>query len=357
MKRKTVAWMMTAAMLSACLAGCGGESSTSSSSMGEVETASSSGNETASSAGSESSSSSGDSDVVIGATLLTLQDAFYITQKQALEEAAAEHGVEVVIMDAESDVTNQANQVQDMIAMGVDAMIIAPVEPTAAIDMIDECNGAGIPVICNSTDIDAEVAVKVLRDDAALGLECGEKTAEWINENLDGKAKIAMLNCRLYSNTVAWEDGFRQKIEELCPEAEFVAEIEATSRETGMSAMEDVLQSNPDVNVVWGVNEGVGLGALAAIEGQGRDDVHAVFMCGGDQEAFDRLEAKDELLIGFEEIYPYEDGKVSFDAAMKVINGEEVEERIDTIGVWWDEDNYEDNIATYPAYPEGVSVG
>lgn len=235
-------------------------------------------------------------------------------------------------------------------------MILVPVEPTAAIDLVNACNEAGIPVICNSSDIDADVAVKVLRDDKALGLDCGENTANWINENLDGKAKIALLNCELFSNTIAWQEGFEEKIAEMCPESEIVAKVEATSREAGMSAMEDILQANPDVNVVWGVNEGAGLGALAAIEGAGREDIYATVMCGGDQEAFDRLAAGGQQVIGFEQIYPYEDGKVSFDAAMKIINGEEVEEKIDTIGAWWNVDNYETNVATYPAYPEGVSV-
>jgi ABC-type sugar transport system substrate-binding protein len=219
--------------------------------------------------------------------------------------------------------------------------------------MVKACNDAGIPVICNSSDINANVVSKVLRDDLDLGRTSGENAAMWINANLNGKAKIAMLNFRSFSNTVAWEDGFKEKIQQISPGSEFIATIEATSREAGLIAMEDILQAHPEVNFVWAVNDPAGLGAIQAIEAANRKNVFVTFMCGGDNEAFERLTkgTNASRLVGILQIYPYEDGRISARVAVDAANKRPVDKLVNTKGVWWDERNVRKNLAAYPKYP------
>ncbi len=286
-----------------------------------------------------------------GALYLSLEHPFYIMNKTGMEETAKKLGVEMIILDSQSDVAKQANQIDDLIAQKVDAIIISPVEPKAAIDMVKKCNDAGIPVIDQASKIDANVATTVLRDDEKMGLLAGEGSANWINENLNGKGKIAVFNWPTFSNTKAWEDGFLAKIKELSPQSEIISTIPGTSKEEGLNGMEDVLQSHPEVNFIFGINDPIALGAIQAIDASGRKDIFASFICGGDEEAFKRLQmgTKEGKIVGIVQLYPYEDGQLCVQAAYDAVMGKQLPPIIYSGGGWWTPENVEYNLKYYPA--------
>src|SRR3546814_10234211 len=65
---------------------------------------------------------------VIGVSMLSLQSEFIVKVKDAMEGAAGEQGVRLIVNDAHRAAVHQVQQVESFIAQGVDAIILNPCE-------------------------------------------------------------------------------------------------------------------------------------------------------------------------------------------------------------------------------------
>jgi ribose transport system substrate-binding protein len=61
------------------------------------------------------------------------------------------------------------------------------------------------------------------------------------------------------------------------------------SQEGGLTAMEDLLTAHPDINVVYGENDSMVLGAHIAIKAAGRDDILILAAADGQKEAYELI--------------------------------------------------------------------
>ena len=88
--------------------------------------------------------------------------------------------------------------------------------------------------------------------------------ADWINENLDGKADVCIIGYSLMEVLVERADAIEAAIKKECPDAEIVAEFDAIDSSTGMSSTESMLAAHPNVNVICSISDGPGVGAYEA---------------------------------------------------------------------------------------------
>ena len=89
-----------------------------------------------------------DGKLKVGVSLSTLNNPFFVSIREGVEEAAKDKDVETVITDAQNDSSTQNNQVEDLITQKVDLIIINPVDSTAISSSVKKANEANIPVIC-----------------------------------------------------------------------------------------------------------------------------------------------------------------------------------------------------------------
>ena len=82
----------------------------------------------------------------IGYSAMSLKNPFFGIISDSLKKAGAAHGFEVTTTDADSDVKKQANQIEDFISQGVDAIVLNPTDRLAIGPAIKKANEAGIPV-------------------------------------------------------------------------------------------------------------------------------------------------------------------------------------------------------------------
>jgi len=267
--------------------------------------------------------------IVIGASLLTMQDDFYITLNQGLLAAAAEtegYSIKVLSRNADFKLSKQIADIEDFVQQGINLLIVSPVSPTATGPTIDEVSRLGIPVV--TVDIRSEkgdVKTHVMSDDVEAGKIC----ARFIAEQLNGEGEIAIITHPTMTSGINRVKGFREVMQDY-PKIKILAELNAESRrEKSMALMEDVLMSHPEVDYVLGINDVMTLGAMASIEGADKiGNVKAVMICGGQQEAFDRFKANDPCLKGAALIYPYKIGKKAIEASIDILNGKEVPKEI-----------------------------
>lgn len=248
------------------------------------------------------------------------QHPFFIAMEQGARDAADEAGVNLTTTSADFKAETQVNNIENELQTGIDALLVNPIDSEALAPTVQQALDQDVPVF--AVDIDV-VGAEVTSFISSNNEEIGRTAARTIAEALDGKGKIAILGWPTITSTRDRQTGFEEEIKSF-PDIEVVATSGAgAERATSMDAAENILQSNPDLDAVFGVNEAAALGTLSAAEGQGRSDVLIV----GVDATPDLLEAiKDGTQVKYAIAQdPYMMGKRAVELAVKVCNGEEVE--------------------------------
>jgi len=205
----------------------------------------------------------------IGVTLLTVQHAFYQDLRAGLQSEAEKYGYELLITTGEFDANRQANQIDEFIVQRVDAVVVCPCDSKSVGASIVAANEARLPVF--TADIANRSPLgKVVAHIASDNTEGGRQAARLLAAALEQRGKLAILSHPTVASVTDRVDGFKQQLEQY-PQMHIVAELSAEGkRDKAVRVMEDLLQSHPDLNGVFGINDDSALGALAAIEAAGR---------------------------------------------------------------------------------------
>lgn len=263
-------------------------------------------------------------ELTVGFSQATQQSPFYVELGEGVRGAAEDAGATLEYVDANGDVTKQNNDVEDLITRGVDVLLINPVDPQGVAPSIASAEAAGIPVV--TVDRSAEGAVAhVGRDNVAMGELVGEAVRDTLGE---AGGKIIEIQGDA-GGTVAMDrsEGFHRALEgsesiEIVegPYAEYV-------RSNAVTAMQDLLQANSDVQVVYAHNDDMALGALQVLTESGRDDV-LVAGVDGLMEAVEAIADGDQY-VATSLNDPLSLGSVAAETALAAAAGDEVEAEID----------------------------
>ncbi|MDP2779724.1 substrate-binding domain-containing protein [Devosia sp.] len=217
----------------------------------------------------------------IGFSQVTLQSPFYVQLKDGAEAAAKAGGDTLIFLDANGDVSKQNNDIQDLITQGVNAIIINPVNPDAVVPSLEEATAAGIPVITVDRSVNGGgVVAHIGRDNKAMGMAVGEAVKAFLaKEGIEGAKIIEIQGDAGGAVMMDRRDGFHAALEGSGhnlvegPYAEYI-------RANAVTAMQDLLQANSDVKVVYAHNDDMALGALQVLQENGRDDVYVAGVDG-----------------------------------------------------------------------------
>ncbi len=118
---------------------------------------------------------------------------FRIAETESLREEAQRRGVELVVTDAQSSTPKQVADMQDMVALGVDLIIVPPREELGLTPALETAREAGVPVIFVDRRAEAEPCRDFLTFIGSDFVEQGRRAARWLAEATDGRAKVAEL--------------------------------------------------------------------------------------------------------------------------------------------------------------------
>ena len=266
-------------------------------------------------------------DLKIGAILLDTKHEWFAEVIQGMKAAEKDLGIEVKIMSSDSDVAKEADLIDNFIVQGVDAISISPQSDEASVPAFERAVMEGIPVVTWNSKVnspDSKYFVGVNNYD--LGAGTGKYTVDYIKNNMDGKAKIAVLGTSKYSVGIDRVKGFMDQVQAL-EGVEIVANQDAEFKELGMSVTESILEAHPDTEIVWCWNQGALLGALAALKGKGSTDI---ILMGTDM-SIDLARAMledDSFLLAITTQQPFEIGYTSIENAVELAKTGETENEV-----------------------------
>ncbi|MFQ5420859.1 MAG: D-ribose ABC transporter substrate-binding protein [Anaerolineae bacterium] len=219
-------------------------------------------------AGGEAAAPAGD--VVIGLSLSTLNNPFFVTLGDGAQAAADAAGVELIVVDAQDDPAQEATNIEDLIQRGVDVILINPTDGDAIVPSIQKANAAGIPVFTIDRGASGGDVVAHIASDNVAG---GSLAAGFLCDALGGSGKVVELEG--IAGTSAARDrgqGFNDYMAAECSGVEIIAKQTANfNRAEGLSVFENILQAEAEIDGVFAHNDEMILGAIEAAKAAGRD--------------------------------------------------------------------------------------
>ena len=298
---RRLAIVASAGVLALGLAACGGSSGGGSSSSAAPES---------SSAAPESSSAAPAPGEPVKVTLITKDSTnpFFVAMQEGAKAAAAEQGVELTVASGkqEGDDQSQIDAIEQAIARGDKGILITPMSVNVN-DAIKKARDAGLFVIALDTPTDPPDVVDItFATDNCLA---GEAIGQWAAGKLNGEkatiARLVIFNDRMVSGDYCRDNGFLKGMGIDVKDGKVMGDEEATGKyatgkggdyeivcleatganeEGGKKGMENCLSKNPDINVVYTINEPTAFGAASALKAAGKTigkDVIIVSVDGG----------------------------------------------------------------------------
>ncbi|MCF0057027.1 sugar ABC transporter substrate-binding protein [Dyadobacter sp. CY356] len=216
---------------------------------------------------SESEKKDGSKKLVIGSTMLSMQNEFVVNVSDEMEAKAKELGVELITVDAERSALKQVEQVQSFIAQGVDAIVMNPCEVEASSPAVKLALEAKIPIINVNSETTAKPTSFVGSDD----VESARIAMNYIVKKLGGKGNVIMMNGYMGQAAQIKRDKGAKEILQANPGLKLLAEQSGEwDRAKAMSLTENWIQSyGTTINAIFAQNDEMGLGVVKALEAAG----------------------------------------------------------------------------------------
>ncbi|WP_313345449.1 ribose ABC transporter substrate-binding protein RbsB [Sedimentibacter sp.] len=254
----------------------------------------------------------------IGLAISTLNNPFFVDLEAGAKAKAQELGVTLVTLDSQDDSATEMSNVEDLINQGVDIIMINPTDSDAVKSAVEAANKANIPVITLDRGANGGQVVSHIASDNVAG---GKLAGEYVIELLGGKGKVVELE-GIPGASAARDrgQGFNEAISGT--DIEVVAKQTANfDRAEGLTVMENILQAQPEIDAVFAHNDEMALGAIEAIKASKRDILVVGFDATDDAKA---AVESGEMAATVEQL-PKEIGSMGVEAAVKIMNGEQVE--------------------------------
>ena len=268
--------------------------------------------------------------VKIGAIYLDSQ-GFYGGIQKGIMTAGADEGVELLGNNSQADVTKESEFIDQLIAAGVEAVVMSPVSTEASVAAVERLAEAGIPIVCYNTclsDADSEkyIFALVTTSQFDLGLPVGKLAGEWaIKAGIE--LKIGIHNCNIYEACQLREDGFIAGIKETGAKFTVVNNQEAFAHDKATQIGTDMLIANPEINLMYAANEGGTVGAVNAVVAAGLQG--STFVMGTDTtNELIAMVMDGDILLAVNSQFPQDMGAGAMRAALKAIAGEKIDEYI-----------------------------
>jgi len=266
------------------------------------------------------------------------QHQFWQAVKLGSDQAAADYNVDITFEGpaTESEVDKQIEMLEAALAKNPAAICFAALDTQAAIPLLEEANSRGIPVVGFDSGVDSDIPVATAAtDNLAAAALAADKMAELIG----GAGQIAVLVHDQTSRTgIDRRDGFTNRIAEAYPDIEIVnVDYGAGDHLKSTDLAKAVIQANPELKGYFGANEGSAIGVLNAVTELGKVGEIVVIGYDSGQQQMDAV--RSGAMAGAITQNPIGIGYKCVEAAVKAINGEEVEKVIDTGFFWYDASN------------------
>lgn len=264
---------------------------------------------------------------VVGLITKTETNPFFVKMKEGAQQAARAQGARLLTASGKSDGDNagQIGAIENMVSAGARAILITPSDSKAIVPAIKRARSQGVMVIALDSPAAPQDATDALF--ATDNYQAGTLIGQYARAALAGKPlRVAMLDLLPgHPVGIARHNGFLAglgapgidaRTANLARTADVVCMTDTYGDQgKGQTAMENCLQKNPDINLVYAINEPAAAGAHKALKAAGKEkSVMIVSIDGGCAGVRD---VKAGVIAATSQQYPLKMASLAVDAGVQ----------------------------------------
>ena len=262
----------------------------------------------------------------VGLVQINQQAIFFNQMNEGAQEAADAEGVDLTIFNANNDPAAQNTAIENFTEQGFDAIIVVAIDVEGVKPAITAAKAAGVRIIAVDAIVDdPAVDVQVGVDNEAAGKEIGQFVADYAKENsIEPKiGTVGALNSFIQNIR---NDGFESVVK---PAGATILQVVdgQNVQEKALAAAENLVTSQPDMNMIYATGEPAMVGSVAAIKSQGAGDKIKVFGWDLTKEVIAGID--EGFVAGVVQQDPKTEGSEAVKAAKALAAGETPEKSVD----------------------------
>lgn len=206
------------------------------------------------------------------------QALFFNLMNKGAQEEAKSTGKNLVIFNANDNPVSQNDAIENYIEQGVKGIMVDAIDVNGIMPAIKEAAAKNIPVIAIDAVLPAgPQAAQVGVDNEEGGKILGKFFVDYINKNAAGKARLGIVGALNSAIQNQRQKGFEETLKG--HKGISVADVVdgRNIQDDAMTAAENLITGNPDLTAIYATGEPALLGAIAAVENQGKQSQIKVF--------------------------------------------------------------------------------
>lgn len=209
-----------------------------------------------------------------------------------VNDEAKVSGMEVSFFDPAMDPQKQVSMIEDCIAASFDVIAVNAVDPVAVIPAIKKAKEAGIKVITVNANVDKSGASYIEGFIGSQSFDQGYAVGLMIAKALNNTGNIVLVTGNPgQTDAVNRTEGMKSAFKAQGANIKILAEQTGKwSKDEALKVMTDMLTKYPKIDAVFGHDDPMALGALAAVNASGRTGIKA-FGVNGNKEACESIKA------------------------------------------------------------------
>jgi ribose transport system substrate-binding protein len=206
------------------------------------------------------------------------QALFFNQMNEGAKKAADAAGINLVIFNANNDPAAQNSAIETYIQQKVDGLAVVAIDVNGIMPAVNQAAQAGIPVVAIDAILPkgpqkAQIGV----DNAKAGADLGKFFLDYVTTNMNGKAKVGIVGALNSFIQNVRQEGFEKTISS-APGVTKAGVVDGQNiQDNALAAAENLITGNPDMTAIYATGEPALMGAIAAVESQGKQESVRVF--------------------------------------------------------------------------------
>lgn len=207
------------------------------------------------------------------------QQALFFNQiNQGAQKAADAAGAKLVIFNANNDPAAQNSAIETYIQQKVDGIAVVAIDVNGIMPAVKEAADAGIPVVAIDSILPAgPQKAQIGVDNAKAGADIGKFFVDYVKKDMGGKAKLGVVGALNSFIQNIRQKGFEDTIKGVSGISTVGVVDGQNVQDNALAAAENLITGNPDMTAIYATGEPALLGAVAAVQSQGKQDSIKVF--------------------------------------------------------------------------------
>lgn len=260
---------------------------------------------------------------LIGASYMTMNNEFYEIMSEEIKERIEAEGDQWILRDPALDAERQIEQISEMLDLGIDVLVVAPVDWTSLTSVLEKAKSQGVLVVVVDTNVADETLVDctITSDNYRAGVLVGQYFLTQCE-----KAKILVMTHDTAKSGQDRVQGFLDTVTRR-EGIEIVRKIDCEGQlEIAVPKLKEAIEEGVEFDNVFCLNDLSSVGVVAALEENRMLDHVGVY--GVDASPDSKALIKEGMMKASSAQFPSEIGKKASDAIYGLLEGETVEKKI-----------------------------